>query len=463
MPPPQKTTNGKLTPATPSRPPADETERAVLEAVQTALTHAAKLGASASATNVATGQGVSVTVRNGEVETIEHHRNKSLSVTVYFAKRRGSASTTDLTPAAIHQSVASACAIAKHTEPDACHGLPDRARLATDFPDLNLNHPWTPTIDQAIDLAHQCETAALKADPRIQNSEGATVDTYQEVDVFANSLGFCGLERATQHSLSCSVIAGKGEAMQRDYWYDSSRDPKELAAPKAIGEHAAHRALRRLGAKKSHSEQTPVIFEPTVATSLLAHFSRAINGGNLYRNASFLVDKVGAQIFPKTIRIHEQPHLPKSPGGASFDDEGVATQTRDIVTDGVLQGYSLNSYTARKLKIPTTGNAGGMHNLQIDPTTDADLPALIQQMGRGLIVSELIGFGVNTVTGDYSRGAFGFWVENGEIQYPVQEFTIAGNLLEMFQDIAAVGSDTERRGNFRAGSILLNKLTIAGQ
>lgn len=443
--------------------PCDEVERNLIAVAELALSHAADLGASTAAVSVGQGQGMSLTVRHGEVETVEHNRDKSLGITVYFEHRSGGASTTDFAAAAIRQSVASACEIAKFTEADDCNGLPERALLATEFPDLNLFHPWALSMQQAGELAAECESAALRHDPRISNTEGATIASHQEVDVYANSDGFRGLERGSQHSLSCSVIAGEGNAMQRDYWYDAARAAADLSAPREVGEITARRTLRRLDARKARSGEFPIIFEPLVAVSLLSHLSGAINGANLYRNASFLLDKIGAQIFPAGVRIHEQPHLPKSAGAAAFDGEGVATRARDIVADGVLQGYALNSYTARKLGAQTTANAGGLRNLEIEATTADDLQALSRQMGRGLVVSELIGFGVNTVTGDYSRGAFGFWVDNGEIQYPVQEFTIAGNLSQMFRDIAAVGADTERRGNLRAGSILLNKMTVAGR
>ena len=442
--------------------PADALERSIAGVAETALARAAELGASMAETAVGQGQGMSVTVRNGEVETVEHHRDKSLAVTVYFGHRSGSADTTDFSETAIHQSVASACNIARFTEEDPCNGLAERGLLATDFPDLDLFHPWQPGMDEAIEIAAECEHAALNCDPRISNTEGATLSSHHGVDLYATSAGFRGLARGSHHSTACSVIAGHGDSMQRDYWYDSARDAADLAPPRAVGEESARRTLRRLGARKARTGEYPVIFEPTVAASLTGHLVSAISGSNLYRKASFLLDKAGERIFPDAIRIHEQPHLPKSPGGASFDGEGVATAPRDIVAGGVLQGYVLNSYAARKLNTRTTGNAGGVRNLEIQPTTDAGLEALIKQMGRGLVVSELIGFGVNTVTGDYSRGAFGFWVENGEIQYPVQEFTIAGNLAQMFEDVVCVGADTDLRRNIRTGSVLIEKMTVAG-
>lgn len=443
--------------------PRDELEQNIIAVAEIALQHAAELGASSAETELDQGQGISVTVRNGEVETVEHNRDKSLSVTVYFGHCSGSANTTDFSESAIRQSVASACSIAKLTEQDECNGLAERDLLATEFPDLNLFHPWQLGMEQAIEIATECERTALQHDKRISNTEGATVSSHQGTDLYANSDGFRGLSRGSRHGISCSVIAGAGDDMQRDYWYDSARDATDLQAPANIGEIAARRTIRRLGAKKARTGEYPIIFEPTVARSLLSHLISAVSGAKLYRKASFLLDKAGEQIFPDNIRIHERPHLPKSPGGASFDREGVTTQARDIVTDGVLQGYILNSYTARKLNAQTTANAGGVRNLTIQATTDDGLEALAKKMGRGLVVSELIGFGVNTVTGDYSRGAFGFWVEDGVIQSPLQEFTIAGNLSQMFRDIIAVGADTDQRGNICSGSIMLDKMTVAGE
>lgn len=442
--------------------PADAVERNMLDVADAALAHAAELGASAAEAGVNQDQGISVTVRNGEVETVEHNRDKSLAVTVYFGQRSGSASTTDFSPDAVRRIAASACSIAKFTEADDCSGLAERALLATEFPDLDLFHPWRPTTRRAIEIATDCERAALQYDKRISNTEGATVSSHHGVDLYANSDGFRGFARGSRHSTACSVIAGAGDSMQRDYWYDSARDVADLSAAQAVGAESARRTLRRLGARKIRTGEWPVLFEPTVAASLLSHLVAALSGANLYRKASFLLERAGERIFPDFIRIHEQPHLPKSVGGASFDGEGVATAARDIVADGVLRGYVLNSYAARKLNTRTTGNAGGVRNLEIQATTDEGLTGMIARMGRGLVVSELIGFGVNTVTGDYSRGAFGFWVDNGEIQYPVQEFTIAGNLAEMFANIVSVGADTDCRRNLRSGSILVGKMTVAG-
>ena len=443
--------------------PGSELEQKILDVAEIALQEAATKGASMAEMGVGQGQGMSVTVRNGEVETVEHNRDKSLAVTVYFGHRTGTASTTDFSEQAIRQSVSSACNIARFTEEDEFNGLAEPDLLATEFPDLDLFHPWELAMDQAIDVAADCEQAALQYDKHISNTEGATLSSHHGVDLYANSNGFRGLSRGSRHSTSCSVIAGSGNSMHRDYWYDSVRDAADLMPSRAVGEEAARRTIRRMGARKIQTGEYPVIFEPTVANSLLSHLISAISGASLYRKASFLLDKAGEQIFPKTVRIHEQPHLLKSAGGASYDGEGVVTTARDIVADGVLKGYVLDSYAARKLNTTTTGNAGGVHNLEIQPTSQHGLEGLIGQMERGLVVSELIGFGVNTVTGDYSRGAFGFWVENGEVQYPVQEFTIAGNLTQIFSNIVSVGADIDQRRNIRAGSIMIGKMTIAGE
>lgn len=442
--------------------PAGAQEEKLSGVAEAALARARAAGADMAEARVDAEQGMAVTVRSGEVETVERHRDKSLAVTVYFGKRSGGATTTDFSADAIARSVESACNIAKHTEEDDCSGLADAEFLAREFPDLNLHHPWDIDLERAIGIAAECEAAALDSDSRISNSEGATLSSHAGVEIYANSHGFRGLERGSRHALDCAVIAGSGDSMQRDFWFDSARDARDLASPQAVGKRAAARTVRRLGARKADTRECAVLFEPLVAASLLGHFISAASGGNLYRKASFLLDKAGEQIFPQAVRIHEQPHLQKSPGGATFDSEGVATRARDIVAGGVLQGYVLNSYSARKLKLATTGNAGGVRNLEIAPTGDAKLAELIAQMQNGIVVSELIGFGVNTVTGDYSRGAFGFAIANGEIQHPLQEFTIAGNLAEMFRNITAVGADIDPRRNFRTGAICVGKMAVAG-
>jgi PmbA protein len=442
--------------------PENELEQKLLEVGEIALQSAAECGASSAEVTIGQDQGLSVTVRNGDVETIEHNRDKSLGITVYFGNHSGSASTTDFSGEAIQSSATSACNIAKYTEEDDYNGLADEQFLATSFPDLDLHHPWSIELDEAIDIASQCEHAALSGDHRITNSEGATLSSHDGVDLYANSIGFRGFSRSSRHSTSCAVVAGRDDEMQRDYWYDSRRCAAELASPAEIGEETVRRTVRRLGARKLKTGEYPVIFEPNLASSLLSHLVTAASGTSLYRKASFLVDRKGESIFPDTIQIYEQPHLKRGAGSAAFDNEGVATRENWIVRNGVLENYVLNSYAARKLGMTTTGNAGGIHNLVIDSTMDGGLDEMVAELKEGLIVSELIGFGVNTLTGDYSRGAFGFWVENGEIRYPVEELTIAGNLKDMFMGFVAVGNDVDERKNIRSGSIMIDNLTVAG-
>ncbi|MBI2778459.1 MAG: metalloprotease PmbA [Gammaproteobacteria bacterium] len=430
--------------------------------VRDILAEARAQGASAAEAGVSLETGLSVTARLGEVETIEYNRDKGLGVTVYFGGRKGSSSTSDFTPEAVREAVRAACGIAKYTAEDEYAGLAEAALMARDVPDLDLCHPWDISAEQAIELAIECEAAARGMDVRITNSEGGSVSSHQGYRVYGNSHGFIGAYPSTRHSLSCAVIGGEGEGMQRDYWFTVARDSAELEAAAEVGRRAAQRTLRRLDARRLPTCQVPVIFAAEIATSLLSHFTSAIRGGALYRKASFLLDHLGKQIFPAHIHIHEQPHLKRALGSTPFDNEGVATQARDIVRDGVLQGYILDSYAARKLGMQTTGNAGGVHNLVIDPGA-LDLDGLLRRMDKGLLVTELMGMGVNAVTGDYSRGAAGFWVENGEIQYPVEEITIAGNLRDMFMRIAEVGNDVEVRGGTRTGSILIEEMMIAGE
>ncbi len=437
--------------------------RRLASVVEIALAEAKRLGASQSEAAINVSQGLSVTVRLGEVETVEHTRDKGLGVTVYFGQRSGSASTTDLSAAAVRDSVRAACAIAKYTAEDDCAGLADPALLAREFPELGLYQPWNPGMDQAIAAARECEAAARAEDRRISNSEGATLSTHAGLEVYGNSHGFLGHQAATRHGLSVSVIGQDDSGMQRDYWYTVDRAPGRLESPESVGREAARRTVRRLGGRKLATGKWPVVFEAPVAGSLLSHFIGAVRGSSLYRGASFLPDSLGKPVFAPGVRLHEQPHLPGVLGSAAFDNEGVATRARDLVRDGVLQGYVLDSYSARKLKLQTTGNAGGVHNLTLDPLGNVpDLATLLRRMDTGLLVTELIGFGVNAVTGDYSRGAAGFWVEGGEIRYPVEEITVAGNLKDMFRDFVAVGGDVDVRGNLRTGSILLGALTVAG-
>jgi PmbA protein len=430
--------------------------------VQSILDEAKNQGASAAEAGLSQESGLSVTARLGDVETIEHHRDQGLGVTVYFGQRKGSASSSDLSPASIRETVSAACSIARYTSEDEYAGLPEKEQLAIDFPDLDLNHPWDLRADEAIALAIECENAARGYHAEISNSEGASVNTHQGIRVMGNTLGFLQGYASTRHSLSCSVLAQRGDSMQRDYWYTVARDAQNLEPAVAVGRKSAERALRRLQARSLSTRQCPVMYAAEVASGLLGSFMSAISGGNLYRKSSFLLDALDTQVFPEFIRIHEQPHLKGALGSANYDGEGVATQTRDIVSGGILRGYVLSTYSARKLGMRSTGNAGGVHNLTIDPG-EHDYQGMLKQLHTGLLVTELMGQGVNMVTGDYSRGAAGFWVENGEIQYPVEEITIAGNLKDMYKNIVAIGNDVDYRGNIRTGSILVERLSIAGQ
>ncbi|MEW6332135.1 MAG: metalloprotease PmbA [Pseudomonadota bacterium] len=438
-----------------------QTRERLAGVIEQVLTEAKKSGASAAEAGVNISQGLSLTVRLGEVETVEHTRDKGMGVTVYFGQRTGSASTTDFSENALRETVRAACTIAKFTAEDDCAGLADPDRLAKEIPDLDLHHPWNPGTERAIELARAAEAVARGMDKRITNSEGGSLSTHEGLEVYGNSNGFLGTVASTRHSLSVSVIAQDEAGMQRDYWYSVARDAKNLESPETVGQHAARRSLRRLGSRKLSTRECPVLYEAPIATSLLSHFISAVRGTSLYRQASFLLDHLGKPVFSDFVRIHEQPHLKGAQGSAGFDSEGVATQPRDLIRDGILHGYVLDSYSARKLKMQTTGNAGGVHNLTIEPGKE-NLEALLKKMHTGLLVTELIGFGVNMVTGDYSRGAAGFWVENGEIQYPVEEITIAGNLKDMFRRFVAVGSDVDMRGNIRSGSILIENMTVAG-
>ena len=428
------------------------------------LVYAEKQGASACEVDVSDGFGQSVTVRCGEVETIEYNRDKSIAVTVYLGQRKGQASTSDFSSTALRETVDAALNIARFTASDPCAGLPDAALLATgseSLPDLDLYHPWPLSVEAAVDLARRCEQAAFALGPQISNSEGATVSIQEGQFVSANSLGFMGGYPTSRHYLSCSVIAGENGNMQRDEWYSIARDQAAIASPESIGGRAAQRALSRLGARKIKTCKVPVLFEAPLAPSLIGHFVHAVSGGSLYRKTSFLVDSLGKRVFAKKVRISERPHLPRALASSWFDSDGVATHDRELVSDGRLQGYFLGTYTARKLGMQSTGNAGGCHNLIVHPGK-RDLPGLLKKMGRGLLVTELLGHGVNYVTGDYSRGAAGFWVEGGEIAYPVEEITIAGNLRDMFRNVAAVGNDVLVRGSKQVGSLLIEEMKVAG-
>jgi PmbA protein len=454
--------------STPSHPQSNGSKQlshsqADLQAlVSLAIEEAKRLGATETEVGVSVDTGLSVTARLGEVETLEYQRDRGMGVTVYRGKRKGSASTADLSEAAIRETVQKAVSISGFTAEDECAGLPDPDTIATNPPDLDLCHPWSIEPDAARDLAVACEATALQFDPRITNSEGATLSTHHGLRVFGNSIGFLGAYATSMHSLSCVVLAQDGGEMQRDYWYSSVRDWRELADAQEIGKTAAERALRRLNARKLATMQAPVLFVPELARGLFGHFLGAIRGGSQYRRASFLLDSAGQRVFPTWLSMSERPHIPKALASAPFDSEGVTTRDREIVDAGVLTGYVLSTYSARKLGLKTTGNAGGVHNLLVK-AGDEDFDALVRKMHRGLIVTELMGQGVNGVTGDYSRGAAGFWVENGAIAYPVHEVTIAGNLKEMYQQIVAIGSDVDARGGIRTGSVLLENMTIAGE
>ena len=432
------------------------------ESVAHVLAIAKAKGATAAEVATSISSGFSVDIRMGEVETIEHNRDKGIGITVYFDQRKGSASTSDTSEEAIAATVEAACHIAQFTSEDQFSGLAPAELMALHYPDLSLNHPWSITVAQAIELAKQCEQVGMSCDKRITNSEGASVATYQQFYIYGNSHGFIGDYASTQHHINCMLIAKEGGNMQRDYSYSVARDYQDLENVNTIGRKAAARTVRRLNAKRLSTRQAPVIFEAEIASGLLSCFIQAISGGNLYRKSSFLLDHLGQQIFPDFINIHEDPHVLKAKGSAPFDGEGVITRPRDLVTKGILNGYVLSSYSARKLGMQTTGNAGGIHNLYIN-TSDMDLDALLKKMDTGFLVTELLGHGVNIVTGDYSRGASGFWVEKGVIQYPVEEITIAGNLRDMFKNLVAIGNDVDRRHVICTGSILLDHMTIAGE
>jgi PmbA protein len=426
------------------------------------LKHAREKGASACEVDASEGFGQSVGVRCDEVETIEFNRDKGVGITVYAGQRKGYASTSDFSPQALRETVEAALNIARFTAEDDCAGLADAALMAKDFPDLDLYHPWDLSVEQAIETARRCEQAAFDANPLISNSEGASVSTQQAQFVSANSLGFMGGYPTARHYISCSVIAGEQDAMQRDDWYTTSRNARLLDDPALVGRISAERAVARLGGRKVKTGEFPVLFEAPLAGGLLGSLVHAASGGALYRKSSFLLDHLGKRVMPEFVQISERPHIKGGLSSASFDSDGVATRDREIVTNGILQGYFLSTYTARKLGMQTTANAGGSHNMIIEPGQH-DLAGLLAMMGRGLLVTELLGQGINYVTGDYSRGAAGYWVENGKIAYPVEEITIAGNLKTMFAGMVAVGNDVLVRGSKQTGSILIDRMTIAGE
>lgn len=435
---------------------------AMARVAEQALEASRRAGASDAEVEVSAAIGQSVTVRRGEVETVEYNRDKGMGITVYLGKRRGNASTSDLAREAVERTVEAACAIARHTAEDEAAGLPDADRLYRgEPPDLDLYHPWGLAVEEAIEIARRAEAAALAVDKRISNSEGATVSSYDTDFILANTRGFLGGFPNSKASIGCGVVAEDAGGMQRDYWYTTHRDPARLDAAESVGRTAGERTVRRLGGRRLPTAEAPVLFEANIAGSLIGHFVAAASGSNLYRRSSFLLDRLGTGLFAPAVDIFEDPHRAGEMASAYFDAEGVATSPRHVVEGGVLKGWFLSTYSARKLGLATTGNAGGNHNLFVKPG-EHDLEALVRLMDRGLLVTELMGQGVNPVTGDYSRGAAGFWVEGGEIRFPVEEVTIAGNLLDMFGGIRAVGRDVLPRGSKHTGSILLERMTIAG-
>jgi len=435
---------------------------ALADLSQRLLASARRRGASQAEVSCSEDAGLSVNVRMGEVETVESTRDRGIAVTVYFGKRKGSASTADLREESLEATVEQACAIARHTEDDDAAGLAEPELMANDLREFDSWHPWMIDADRAIDLALACEQAGRDAEVRIGNSDGASLGTGTSVSVYANSHGFVGRERSTQHSVGCALIAGEGDAMQRDGWYSIALAASDLEDVAAIGRKAAERAAARLAPRQVATGEYPVLFSAEIARSLVGHLLGAVSGGALYRKASFLLDSVGTQLFPEWFSIEELPFLPRGFRSASFDADGVATRESPLVTAGVLQRYILGTYSARKLGLPTTGNAGGVHNLQV-ASNAGDFESLVRGMDRGLLVTELMGQGVNSITGDYSRGASGFWVEGGRIQYPVDGVTVAGNLKRMFRAIEAVGSDVDPRSHIRTGSILIGAMTVAGE
>ncbi len=430
--------------------------------VARALEEARRGGADQAEAGVAVDGGLSVTVRLGEVETLEYQRDRSMGITVYVGGRKGSASTADLGPGPVSETVRKALSIARFTASDEFAGLADASLMARDVPDLDLCHPWAVTAEDAIGLARECEAAALAVDRRVGNSEGATVATHRGLRVYGNSHGFVGGYPHSSHSVSCVVLAQDGDEMQRDYWYDTARDAGALEPVGEIGRRAAGRVLRRLGARKLQTRRAPVLFVPELARGLFGHFVGAIRGGAQYRKSSFLLGAAGETLFPDWLSMRERPHLPRALGSAPFDNDGVATRERLLVDGGVLQGYVLDAYSARKLGLVTSGNAGGVHNLEVEGG-QGGFEAMLGRLGTGLVVTELMGQGVNGVTGDYSRGAAGLWVEGGEPVHAVHEVTIAGNLREMYRGILAVGGDMDVRGGIRTGSVLVGEMTIAGE
>ncbi|MDH3218393.1 MAG: metalloprotease PmbA [Gammaproteobacteria bacterium] len=438
-------------------PHADSFKNIVADAIELALAS----GATQAEAGLSVSQGLSVATRMGSVETIEHQQDNGLGISVYFGRHKGSASTSNLDLEAIRKTVEAACDIARYTSEDPCTGLADPELMATQMHDLDLYHPWNLEPKAVIDLALECENAALGYDKRIVNSEGASVDLSAGVSVYGNSHGFLQAQHKTRHSISCAVVGEHQGKMQRDYWYDVSRNADQLASARSVGEKAAERTVRRLDASKLKTRQAPVLFVPELARGLIGNLASAIGGGAQYRKASFLLDAVGERVFPEFVQLHENPFIPRALGSANYDSEGVATHANSLVSDGVIQHYLLDSYSARKLGLASNGHAGGVHNLILDDTGKS-FDQCLAAMHRGFLVTELMGHGVNVVTGDYSRGAAGFWVENGSIDHAVEEVTIAANLRDMFRGIVEIGKDVDPRGSIRCGSILVDRMMIAG-
>ncbi len=443
----------------------NKAEQDLREASELALNLSKKYGASSAELSMSKGSGLSVDIHKEKVDKLEYHRDQGLSLTVYIGQHQGSASTGDLTPQAIEDTVKAACNIAKYTGEDEFTGLADADLMASgdQLKDLDLYHPWELSAENAIEIATKCESAALGFDKRIINSDGAGISTYSGISLLSNSHGFTGLIPASRHSLSCSVIAKEdnSDAMQRDYWYSTNRIHSNLEDAALVGKKSAERTLTRLNSRQLKTQKTSVLYSPEMARSIVGHLTSAIGGGSQYRKATYLLDCAGQKVLPDFVHLHEQPHLKQAFGSSYFDKEGVVTENRDIVIDGVVQNYIMSSYSARQLGLKTTANSGGTHNLTLD-STGQSFDELLKMMGTGLFVTELIGSGINGLTGDYSRGAAGFWVENGEIQFPVDEITVAGNLKEMLMNIVAIGSDVDYRGSTRTGSILIDGMTLAG-
>lgn len=430
--------------------------------IESVLSQAKNMGASATEAEVGVGSGLSANVRKGEIDKLEYERDKGLSITVFIDGQKGNSSTSDFSEEAIKKSVEAAIGIARHASRDEHAGLVESELMATEFPDLDLHHPWSIAPEKAIDLAIECEQNAFDTDKRISNADGTVVSTYSGLNLYGNTNDFINGWDWSSHTIDCTMIAEDSNGMQRDGWYSKARDYNDLQSVKAISQEAVRRTVARLGSRKLSTRQAPVIFEAPVASGLFSALITAISGGSLYRRASFLLDKKGEQIFSDHINISEQPHIKKALGSAPFDNDGVATKQRNIIKNGVLEDYVLSGYSARKLGLQTTGNAGGVHNLVIESNSET-LDDLIRKMDTGLLVTDMIGFGVNQITGDYSRGASGFWIENGELAYPVEEITVAGNLVDMYKNILNVANDVDPRGNVLTGSVLIDSMTIAGE